>query len=423
MKEFTIALASTSLLVLVMGFVYKKIKRSVFSEPIIALAVGIMLGPEVLNLLDMHKWGKFEKILEVATQLTISMALMATAFRIPKSYPARHWRLQSVLIFFGMLGMCAISTLLVHYIFGFNWLLSFLIGAIITPTDPVVSATVASGETAKKLLPDRIRHAISFESGANDGMAFPLVFLPLLLIKKPEHAWQEWILGPVLWETGGGILFGLIIGYVAGKVLLKARNAGWMSESALLAFSLSLGFFVLGFLEMIHCNGIAGVFAAGFAANIALDKDEDIEQEEVQESLGRIFTIPIFFLFGLVLPWSEWMAMGWKAVLIVIAVLLLRRLPVVFALGPFLKNLPKKADLAMVGWFGPIGVAALFYMVTSLSKTGMHEVWEVGSLIVFGSTIVHGFTGYPFAKMYSKWEGTYQENVGKEDKIGSTSGS
>ncbi|MCC9136982.1 cation:proton antiporter [Pontibacter silvestris] len=404
MKDFILALACTSFLVLVMGFIYKKIKRSFLSEPIIALAMGIVLGPAVLNLLDMHKWGPFEKILDAACQLTISMALMATAFRIPKSYAEKHWRLQSILLFFGMLGMCALSTLLMRLVFGFDWLICLLIGAVITPTDPVVSSTVVSGETARQLIPDRVRHAISFESAANDGMAFPLVLLPLLLLQKPEGAWQEWLLKPVLWETGGGILFGVLIGYTAGKLLVKARNINWMTKSVLLSFSLSLGFTVLGLLEIIKSNGILGVFAAGFAANLVLDKDEDLEQEEIQESLERIFTIPIFVLFGLVLPWSDWWALGWNAVIIVVAVLLFRRLPVIFALGPFLKKLPKKADLVMVGWFGPIGVAAIYYMALTLSKTGMHEVWVVGSLIVFGSTIVHGLTGYPFAKLYSRWE-------------------
>ncbi|MFC6998012.1 cation:proton antiporter [Rufibacter roseus] len=411
MKDFSIALACISALTLTMGYVYRKIKKSVLSEPIIALAAGIILGPEVLDMLNLFSWGSAEKILEVATQITIAMALMATAFRIPKSYAKRHWRLQSILLLLGMMGMCGISTLLIHYILGFDWLLSFLIGAIITPTDPVVASTVVSGETAKKLLPERIRHSISFESGANDGLALPLVFLPMLLIQKPDHhAWQEWFLKAVLWETIGGVVIGLVVGYVAGKLLLKARDAGWMSESSLLSFSLALGFTVLGGLEAIDSNGILGVFAAGFAANMALDEDEDIEQDEIQESMGRLFTIPIFLLFGLVLPWKEWFALGWNAVWIVIAVLLLRRLPVILALGPFLKKLPKKADLFMVGWFGPIGVAAMYYAVHSLSKTHVNEIWVISSLVIFGSTIVHGFTGYPFAKFYSRWENEYRQS-------------
>ncbi|GAB3537278.1 hypothetical protein GCM10027443_29970 [Pontibacter brevis] len=406
MKDFSLALAVVSFLLLASGLIYKRLKRSVISEPILAVGAGILLGPFVLDLIDLKDWGPFEATMEVACMLTISMALMATAFRMPKSYLAKHWRLQSIMLFGGMLGMWACSTFLIRLIFGFDWLLCMLIGATVTPTDPVIASTIVAGETAKKLLPDRVRHAISFESGANDGLAYPIVLLPLLLIQKPAHALQEWLLKSILWETGGGVLFGLVIGYVAGKLLLKAREANWMSETALLSFSLALGLFVLGLLEVIGCNGIIGVFAAGFATNLVLNTEEDVEQEEVQEAMERIFTIPIFFFFGLILPWEDWFALGWKAVAIVVAVLLLRRLPVFLVLAPFLKSLPKKADVAIVGWFGPIGVAALFYMVHSLQKVGMQEVWVVGTLIVFGSTLVHGFTGYMFAKWYHEKAGT-----------------
>lgn len=406
MDSFILTLSVISFLILVTGMLHKKIKQSFLSEPIIALVTGILLGPEVLNLLNMHEWGRFERIMEVASQVTISMALMTTAFRIPKNYLRYNGSLQMVLLGFGMLGMCLVSALLVHVILGFDWLLSFLIGAVITPTDPVVASSIVAGETARKLLPDRIRYAISFDSGANDGLALPLVFLPLLLMEKSDHVWKEWLLVPILWETLGGIIIGIAIGYVAGKLLISARDAGWMSVTVLLSFSLSLGFFALGLLELIGSNGILGVFAAGFAANRSLDKEEDIEQETIQESMERIFTIPIFVLLGLVLPWADWWELGWKAVWIVIGVLLFRRLPVIIALKPMLQGLPKTADLVMVGWFGPIGIAAVFYAVHSFSLTGLYEVWVIGSLIVFGSTIVHGLTGYHFAKLYSQWERT-----------------
>lgn len=402
MQDFHLGLASISFLILVSGLVYKKIKESVLSEPMIAIALGILLGPEIFNLIDVHSWGKFETILEIACQLTISMALMATAFRVPKLYLFKNYKLQSILIFGGMLGMCLISSLLIQLIFGYHWLLCFLIGAIITPTDPVVSSTIVAGETARKLLPDRIRQALTFESGANDGLAYPLVLLPLLLITKPDIAIQEWVLLPVLWETGGSIAIGLCIGYFAGKFLVKARNANWMSETALLSFSLALGFFVLGFLELIHSNGILGVFAAAFAANLTLDTHEDIEQEKIQEAKERIFTIPIFVIFGLLLPWSEWWTLGWKAMIIIITILFLRRLPVFLLLKSFNKESFNIFDIGLIGWFGPIGIAALYYMAYCLKETGMKEIWIIGSLIVFGSTIVHGFTSYPLAKLYNK---------------------
>lgn len=406
MNEFALALSIIALLTLSSGLIYKKLKRSILSEPTLALGCGVLMSPYILNVMDIHNWGPYEKTIEIATQLTISMALMATAFRTPKNYLRDNLKLQSIIIFVGMLGMCACSTLLIRLVFGFEWLICFLIGAIITPTDPVTASTIVVGETAKKLLPDRIRHSISFEAGANDGMAYPLVLLPLLLLEKTtETAWEEWFIQSVLWETGGGIVLGGIIGYTAGRLFVKARAANWMSETSLLTFSLTLGLFVLGTLEFINCNGIIGVFVAGFAANLVLTEEEDIEQDEIQEALERVFTIPIFFMFGMLLPWADWYDLGWKAFYIVAATLLFRRLPLFLVLKPLLKKLPSWSDILMVGWFGPIGVAAMFYIAHSLQKVNLEEVWTIGSLIIFGSTIVHGFTGYPLAKWYSRNKG------------------
>lgn len=63
-----------------------------------------------------------------------------------------------------------------------------LVGAIVTPTDPIGSSPIATGSIAKKNIPDRVPYNISFESGLNDGLAYLFVLLPVLLITKPDRA-------------------------------------------------------------------------------------------------------------------------------------------------------------------------------------------------------------------------------------------
>ena len=61
------------------------------------------------------------------------------------------------------------------------------------------------------------------------------------------------------------------------------------------------------------------------------------------------------------LPWEGWLELGWGGLLLVAAVLLLRRLPAVLALRPLLGPLRSKGkDVLFLGWFGPIGAAALY---------------------------------------------------------------
>ncbi len=88
--------------------------------------------------------------------------------------------------------------------------------------------------------------------------------------------------------------------------------------------------------------------------------------------------------------------------LLAVAILLLRRLPAVLLLRPFLGRLRGIQDALFLGWFGPIGVAALFYAFLSLRQAGVEEPWIIGSLVICASILVHGCTAVPLAKLYGK---------------------
>ncbi len=130
----------------------------------------------------------------------------------------------AVLLLVVMPLMWASTSILVHLIAGIPLVVAMLIGAILTPTDPVLSTTVVHGKVAEENLPSRIREVVSAESGANDGLACPLVYLPLLLLTKPaERIAQEWLLNVLVFEVGGTILLGAIFG---GPALRRRRLLG-----------------------------------------------------------------------------------------------------------------------------------------------------------------------------------------------------
>ena len=85
------------------------------------------------------------------------------------------------------------------------------------------------------------------------------------------------------------------------------------------------------------------------------------------------------------------------------AVLVLRRLPAVLALRPLLGPLRGKIkDVLFLGWFGPVGAAALYYAAFSFRETGIEAAWTVGSLVICASLLVHGVTATPLTKLYGK---------------------
>ena len=412
----TIALLIVSLLWLIMGTTINSLQKFFLTEPMIALLAGIVVGP-VLHIIHIPETQQ-DPLLEWAAKLTIAMALMASALRFKFNYLAKHKQMLSVLVLWGMLLMFAFSSLLAKYILSLNWPAALLIGAIITPTDPVVSSSMVSSKLADKLLNNNIKSPLFFESGINDGLAFPLVAIGWMLFKKGEMDWLHWFGKTVLYENVLAVIIGSLLGYLIGLVMHHARKAHMMTKKTLLSFSVGLGFLALTFLDLLKMNGIIGVFFAGLLYNRRIKQEEDLEEESVQEAIERIFTIPVFFLVGLLLPWKEWMHMGWPLAFFAVAVLLFRRVPALILLKPFLNKISRWPRVLLIGWFGPIGVAALFYAVLSIKKAGYEDALPITIAVITASVLVHGATSVPFSRLYHRNDKNDIEGDSDENNVG-----
>ncbi|MEU2180232.1 hypothetical protein [Streptomyces thermolilacinus] len=93
------------------------------------------------------------------------------------------------------------------------------------------------------------------------------------------------------------------------------------------------------------------------------------------------------------------LVLGLSGLLRVLAVLVPRRLPVVLALKRPLS--PPWRDALFLGWYGPIGVSALFHLTMEAHRLGADpRVLAAGTRVVAVSTVVHGVTTAPGPKAY-----------------------
>ncbi|MGG6240028.1 cation:proton antiporter [Nodosilinea sp. AN01ver1] len=403
-SEIDIAFLAVGLLVTSLGLFSTVLKQRLYlTEPIVALAVGVLLSPAVLGWIDLAHWGNPDGILEQGARLAIAIQLMAVALRIPRRYPFKQWRTLAILLGLVMPLMWLTSGLLVYWILGVPFGVAMLIGAVLTPTDPVVSTAVVTGVIAERHLPPRIRHALATESAINDGMALPFVMLTILLLNRPlGDALSHWVFTTLLWEVGGAVVIGTLLGYGAGKLLVWSEVKATADKASFLTFTLGLTLLVLAGVSLAGSNGILAVFAAGLGLDWAVGAQERAEEENVQEVIDRFFTLYIFVLLGLSLPWQSWLALGWQGVGLAIAILAFRRLPAVLLVRPLLGQLQPLQDALFVGWFGPLGAAAVFYAFVALKETGLEQAWTVGSLVVCLSILVHGITAVPLTKLYGR---------------------
>ena len=226
-----------------------------------------------------------------------------------------------------------------------------------------------------------------------------------MLQHPPGEALREWLVRVLLWEVGAAVVLGALMGYGAGKLLELARSRGDIRQPSYLAYTIALSLAVLGSTRLLDADGLLAVFAAGVALNMAVKTEDATQAENVQEAVNRFFVLPVFVLLGLALPWGEWAALGWKGPVLTALILLLRRPPWLLALLPFIPRAEGARDALFLGWFGPVGVAALYYATLAEHTVGLHEVWVIGSLVISASVLVHGVSAAPLTRLYGRRAG------------------
>ncbi|UJH92627.1 cation:proton antiporter [Antarcticibacterium sp. 1MA-6-2] len=203
-----------SLIIILSGAVYKKLQSYSITEPFLAIILGLIVGPDVFNLIESAPASEEFKILKTVCEFTIAMALMATALRLPQKFFTKNVQTASLLVIFGMLLMWLLGSTVFYLIIpDLSIGHSLLLGAIISPTDPVVASTLTSGKTAEKYLPGFIRNNLSFESGMNDGLAYPIVFLSLLIAGMANFDLAEWTTRILLYEN----ILCAVLAYLVGS--------------------------------------------------------------------------------------------------------------------------------------------------------------------------------------------------------------
>ncbi|SFR97874.1 sodium/proton antiporter, CPA1 family [Halomicrobium zhouii] len=404
-----LALIAGLVLVLSLGTGLLRSRGYLPSEQILAALFGVLVGPAGLGLLSLTGLGDPLVVLEQVARLTVAIAVTSIALRLPPDYYRENLRTLAVVLgpvmVFMWLASAAVAWLSLP---GSVWL-ALLIGAVVTPTDPVLANAIVVGQTATENIPERLRYLLSSEAGINDGAAYPFVFLPIFVMQhRPDAAVLAWVTRTLLWEVLGAVVLGAAIGAVVGRVERWASSEQFVEDTSVFTVVVAMTFAVLGVVTLLGSDGILAVFVAGVAYNWQADPSDEADAQRVEEVFNRLFTLPIFVFFGMAIPWAAWAALGWAGVGLVVGVLLVRRLPAFWALRGAIDPLDRPAAALFVGWFGPIGVAAVFYATLAVRETGSELPWTAASLVVAGSLLAHGLSATPLTHWYGGVDGEHE---------------
>lgn len=394
-----IFLVAVGALAVVIAAVSQRLRRLPLSEPLLGLAAGVVLGPALLGALELPTIVAEHGPLHEGARVLLAISVMSVALRYPLRDAILRWHPVLLLLAVVLPAMALASAAVAAAALGVGLGAALLLGAAFSPTDPVLASSVVTGAPAEKDLPARNRELLSLESGANDGLALPLV-LVAVAVAGPLGAGAAAL--EMLWQIVGALVVGAAAGWLGGHALRYGERHRETEAGALLLFTALLALAILGLSGLLHVDGVLAVFVGGLVFNHVSTGNTRTQDVAIDEAVNRFVVLPLFIVLGAALPWDEWASLGWRGAALVAGVLLLRRLPFVLALKrPLHLAWP---DALWLGWFGPVGVSALFYLTLEAERLDLDPtVLAAGALVVAASTLAHGLTASLGRATYARY--------------------
>lgn len=378
---FLVTLSLVGAVVIVAALLSGLIERSGVPQVGVLLALGAILGPFGLGLIDI----KLDSpILRVVSTLSLALVLFTDALSLSLEHIRKHARLALLVVGPGTLLSAALITVLGRWLLGLPWPLAAILGAALASTDPVL----LRGLMRRPDLPSATRLALRLESGLNDVVLLPIVLVAMALLGNraldepgagTRMALQLFLLGP-----GAGAAVGLL--GVATLDLVRRRLGVRRDYESL--YSLGICFAAFAAAESVHGSGFLAAFAAGMTISVFDVELCDCFREygETTAELALLFT---FVLLGSSLIWSGLPGAGGAEWLFAIVCLLVRPLALVLSLLPARLD---RRSLFLIAWYGPRGLSSLLLVLLPVfARTpGSARLFELCSLVVLLSVVLHG---------------------------------
>jgi len=389
------------------------------SEPPLATVFGIIVGPRGLGMLRPYDWGFGDDIVQEFTRLIAGIQCFAVGLELPQSYFSKKWRDLLVLLGPVMTFGWIICATFVVVLFETDIPTAMIISACLTPTDPVLAASVLSNSQFSTRVPKRIRDLLSAESGCNDGVSFPFLYLGLSILTRTTVAGivKKWFLITIIYQCALGTILGLAIGYGFNSIFRFSYKREMMGSASYLSFYLLLAVFSLGIASTLGVDDFLVTFFAG--VGFSHGGNFPTADARLPIVIDLVLNSTLFVFFGAMIPWASFNKLDaitpGRLIGFLVVVLLFRRIPIVFSMYKlrFLPHVKTSTEALFCGHFGPIGVGALFLAIearaqletdTSLPLPSPPDdmpiekqrtitlVYPIICFVVLGSVFVHGLS-------------------------------
>jgi NhaP-type Na+/H+ or K+/H+ antiporter len=363
----------------------ERARRTVLSTSVLFLVAGFALGGGGLGWLQVDRDGG---LVQRFAELALFAILFVDGAGLPVQQLATAWRLPGRALLVGLPLTIGGIALAGRLLLGFGWAEAFLVGAILSPTDPVFVAAILEHQA----VPLKLRRLLGIESGLNDGIALPVVMALLGIVGHRRLHLSEAVA-----EAGLGLAAGVAV--PAAFLWLERRRFLGAAERYRPLGGVAVAATLLGLSSFLHLNEYLAAFAGGVCV-ASITPGLAAELRKLGQPLTEALKLAALLVFGATLRWEWLVAEGWRGPAFAALALLAAR-PLALVLALFRGGLARREWLA-AAWFGPKGFASLFYALLMIAARVPHanRLFDVVALVIVVSIVAHSSTDTVIARTF-----------------------
>lgn len=332
---------------------------------------------------------------ELVSELTVIFALFGAGMRIDSLRPWKRWIPTLRMLAIAMpLTIIAVALLGVA-LDGLTIAGAILLGAVLAPTDPVLAADVQVGPPQEGD-EHHVRFTLTTEAGLNDGLAFPFVYLGLIIaaegVTPGTWAW-EWLARDVLYRIVLGAIMGWVGARALGFILFTVPKEAVLAETGSGVIALAGVLLCYGSTELLEGYGFIAVAVLGLTLR-RIEKNHLFHRRlhDFSESIEHALTAVLLVILGTVLP-ALLADLTWNHMLIALALIVVIR-PLSGWIALMKTDLGRR-DRAIISVYGVRGIGSIYYLCyagSHMEFSNETQIWSLVGLVILLSTILHGFS-------------------------------
>ncbi len=352
---------------------------AVLSISVLSVAAGI-----VLSELGVITADPTSKTVLYVIEIALVLTLFSDGLQVERELLRHHWGPPALALVIAMPITLVLLAGAAHVLFPrLSWQEAFLLGAVLSPTDPVVTSAVVTSER----IPETVRHTLNLESGLNDGLALPFVLFFIALATGAASPGNE--AAGLAGEAFFGAAVGVALALAGARLITRLPRGVEEKYEGIYAFSIAC--LSYGIADLTWGNGLIAAFVCGIALAVARHEMPDLFTE-FNESVSALLQVITFTVFGALIVATGWDGNTFRLVaFIAFALFVARPAAVMISFVRVKETLPNKLFIA---WFGPKGVASMLFALLVLSSADANRslVFDVASFTVLASIAAHGLT-------------------------------